>query len=58
MKRQHWQDGVSLLLGVGILFSALYFIGNGTSGAVTVNYFIVILGVTIFAIFANNDSEC
>jgi len=51
MKKQHWQDWVNLLLGIGILFSP-WAVGHGVNGAVRSSYAIVGIAVTIFAIVA------
>jgi len=51
MKKQHWQDWVNLLLGIGVLFSP-WTIGHDADGAVRSSYSIVGVAVTIFAIDA------
>ena len=51
MKKQHWQDWVNLLLGIGVLFSP-WAIGHGVNVAVRSSYCIVGVAVTTFAIDA------
>ena len=51
MKKQRWQDWVSLLLGIGVLLSP-WAMGHEVNVAVRSSYSIVGIAVTIFAIVA------
>ena len=51
MKKQRWPDWVNLLLGVWMLVSP-WVVGHDTSGAAILNYYVVGLAVTVFAIAA------
>jgi hypothetical protein len=51
MKKQHWQDWVNLLLGIGVVLSP-WVIGNDLDGAVRSSYSIVGIAVALFAIYA------
>ena len=51
MKKQQWQDWMSLLLGVWMLMSP-WVVGHDAGGAAKLNYYVVGLAVTVFAIAA------
>jgi len=51
MKKQQWQDWMSLLLGVWMLMSP-WVVGHDAGGAAILNYYVVGLAVTVFAIAA------